>query len=211
MSRFQGSLLHLNVSTPQRPELHLDLSGQKEPVLTLDVYTPQGPELHLEVSGQQELVLLLDVSTLERHLLPLDVSTPQRPLLHLDGSTPQRILLHLDVSVQQEHCSASLGRFWTWKWSRNSAKFCPIMRHEIPRNSPSPPPGILSNFAQNTEVTEVQKKWNSVFTEFRVYGIPWTPYGRDVRQNRLSDIRFSYSRRNLHFRYCISVVEYISY
>jgi hypothetical protein len=35
--------------------------------------------------------------------------------------------------------------------------------------------------------------------EFSVYGTPWTPYGRDVRQNRLSDIRFSYSRRNCHF------------
>jgi hypothetical protein len=45
-------------------ELHLDLSGQQEPVLLLDMSTPQGTELHLCLSGQQEPVLLLLVSTL---------------------------------------------------------------------------------------------------------------------------------------------------
>jgi hypothetical protein len=38
----------------QGPELHLDLSGQKEPVMTLDVSIPHGPELHLDVAAQQE-------------------------------------------------------------------------------------------------------------------------------------------------------------
>ena len=46
----------------QGPELHLDVSGQQEPVLLLNVSTLQRPELHLDVSGQQEPVLLLDVS-----------------------------------------------------------------------------------------------------------------------------------------------------
>ena len=50
-------------STPQRPWLHLDVSGQQEAVLHLDVLTLQGPELHRDESGQQEPVLLLDVST----------------------------------------------------------------------------------------------------------------------------------------------------
>jgi hypothetical protein len=43
--------MHLDVSTPQGPrELHLDLSAQKEPVLTLEVSTPQVSELHPQVS-----------------------------------------------------------------------------------------------------------------------------------------------------------------
>ncbi len=48
----------MDVSTPQGPELQLDLSGQKEPVLTLKMSTPQGPELHLEVSEKQKPVLV---------------------------------------------------------------------------------------------------------------------------------------------------------
>ncbi len=55
-------MLHLVVSTPQ-PELHLDLSGQQEPVLLLDRVYTTGTELHLDLFGQQETVLLLDVST----------------------------------------------------------------------------------------------------------------------------------------------------
>jgi hypothetical protein len=47
--------VHPDVSTSQEPELYLDLSGQKEPVLTWDVFTPQGPELHMDGSAQQEL------------------------------------------------------------------------------------------------------------------------------------------------------------
>ncbi len=49
--------MHLHVSTSQGPELLLDLSGQKEPVLTLDLCRAQGPELLPEVSGKQEPVL----------------------------------------------------------------------------------------------------------------------------------------------------------
>ncbi len=44
----------LNVSTLNRPELHLDVFRLQEPVLLLDVPTKQGLELHLELSGQQE-------------------------------------------------------------------------------------------------------------------------------------------------------------
>jgi hypothetical protein len=44
-----GALLILNVSTSQGPELHLDMSGQQEPLLLLDVSSLQGPELHLDV------------------------------------------------------------------------------------------------------------------------------------------------------------------
>jgi hypothetical protein len=66
-------VLHLNVFSPQWPELHLDLSTLQMPVLHLDVYTPQGPELHLDLSGQQEQVLLLSMSTLQGHELHLDV------------------------------------------------------------------------------------------------------------------------------------------
>jgi hypothetical protein len=38
--------------------MHLDMSGQQEPVLLLDMFI-QEPELHLEVSRLQEPVLLL--------------------------------------------------------------------------------------------------------------------------------------------------------
>ncbi len=42
------------VSTPQGPELHLDMSVLQRPELLLDVYsilyTPQWPKLHLDVS-----------------------------------------------------------------------------------------------------------------------------------------------------------------
>jgi hypothetical protein len=40
----------------------LDLSGQKEPVLTPDMSTSQGLELHLNVSTLMRPVLLLEVS-----------------------------------------------------------------------------------------------------------------------------------------------------
>ncbi len=38
------------MSTPQGPELQLDLPGQQEPELLLVVVTQQGPELYLGVS-----------------------------------------------------------------------------------------------------------------------------------------------------------------
>jgi hypothetical protein len=96
--------------------------------------------------------LHLDVSTLQMPLLHLDVSTPQGPELHLDVSTPQRPLLHLEVSVQQSLEVCSLGDI------RNSAHG---NYHGIPRNfvqlCDTEFRKILGNFAQNTEVTEVQK------------------------------------------------------
>jgi hypothetical protein len=52
-------MLLLEVSTLQRPELHLNLRL----VLLLEVSTPQGSELHLDVPALQKHVLLLEVST----------------------------------------------------------------------------------------------------------------------------------------------------
>jgi hypothetical protein len=53
------------MSTPQGPELHLDMSTIQRPVLLLDVstVTPQGLELHLDLSLLQRPVLHLDLST----------------------------------------------------------------------------------------------------------------------------------------------------
>ncbi len=44
-------MLLLEVSTPQGSELHLDLCTLQRPVLYLDVFTPEGPELHLDLVG----------------------------------------------------------------------------------------------------------------------------------------------------------------
>jgi hypothetical protein len=52
---------HLEMSTPQGPELHLDVSSLLRPVLCLDVYST-GSEVRLGVSTLQGLVLHLDVS-----------------------------------------------------------------------------------------------------------------------------------------------------
>ncbi len=63
VSTHQRPVLHLALSTQHGPELHPDLSGQQEPVLLLGMSKPQGPELHLDVSGsgQQEPVMFLEV------------------------------------------------------------------------------------------------------------------------------------------------------
>jgi hypothetical protein len=44
----------------------MDESAVQSPVLHLDGFPLQDPELHLVVSGQREPVLLLDLSTLQR-------------------------------------------------------------------------------------------------------------------------------------------------
>ncbi len=59
-----GAELHLNVSTVKRPEL--DVSTQQRPVLHLDVSASQRPEQHLDLSTLQRHVLLLEVVTLQR-------------------------------------------------------------------------------------------------------------------------------------------------
>jgi hypothetical protein len=64
----QKPVLHLDVSTPQGPELYLDETGQYEsilgselhpdlsalqsPVQHMNVSAPQGPKLQLNLSGQ---------------------------------------------------------------------------------------------------------------------------------------------------------------
>ncbi len=59
--------LYLNVSTLQKPLLHAPawtcLHHRGLSCMHLDVSTPQGPELHLAVSTQQGPELHLDVST----------------------------------------------------------------------------------------------------------------------------------------------------
>ncbi len=47
------------MSTPQGPELHLNVSAQQRLVLLLKVSTPQGLDRHLNVSALQRPVLLL--------------------------------------------------------------------------------------------------------------------------------------------------------
>ncbi len=106
MSALQRSVLLLEVSTLQGPELHLDVSGLKRNVLLLEVSTLQGPKLHLDVSALQRIVLLLEMST-------------TRPELHLDvhyrcmccswGCLPQRPEMNLDVSALQRHVSNPQG------------------------------------------------------------------------------------------------------
>ncbi len=44
----------MDVSTPQGPQLHLNLPGQEEPLLLLDMSKLQRPELHLDVPRLQE-------------------------------------------------------------------------------------------------------------------------------------------------------------
>jgi hypothetical protein len=95
-------------------ELHLDVSGQQEPLLLSDVSTLKGPELHLDVTRLQEPVLPwtcppykglcwpvgIHVCTTclsctyglpwqQEPFLLLDVPTLQWPGQHLDLSTPQ--------------------------------------------------------------------------------------------------------------------------
>ncbi len=70
--------------------------GQQEPVLLLDKFTPQKPELHLEVSTLHRLVLLLDVSTQLWPELHLTLSGHQKPcvcrcLHHRAWAAPEHI------------------------------------------------------------------------------------------------------------------------
>ncbi len=118
----QRPVLLLEVSTPQKHEMHSYGSTLQRPVLHLDVSTPKGPQMHLDLAGQQEPVLLLDVSTLQECELYLDefrlqepllllaLSALLRPVLHLDGSTPQWPKLPLD----------SKNLLFTWKEMRIS-------------------------------------------------------------------------------------------
>ncbi len=78
MAALQSLELLLEVSTPQGPELHLD-------VFTLQRSTLPGSELHLDVSAYQWHVLLLEVSTTQGPELHLDVFPLQRyePLLEV--------------------------------------------------------------------------------------------------------------------------------
>jgi hypothetical protein len=43
-------VLHLDVSAPKGPELHLNAPGKQNHVLHLDLFAPKGPELHIDVS-----------------------------------------------------------------------------------------------------------------------------------------------------------------
>ena len=67
-------------------EPHLDVSALQRSVLLLEVSTLQGPELHLDVSALQRSVLLLEVSAtgpelnLDVSALGRYVSNPQGPV-----------------------------------------------------------------------------------------------------------------------------------
>ena len=69
--------MHLDVSTPQGPELHLDVSGQQEPILSWTCLHHRG------------LSCTMDLYTLQRPVMHLGVSTPQGFELHMDLSTPK--------------------------------------------------------------------------------------------------------------------------
>ncbi len=56
-------MLLLEVSTPQGPELHLDVSTLQRPVLHLEVSTPQPLKLHLDLSTLQRCVQHREVTT----------------------------------------------------------------------------------------------------------------------------------------------------
>jgi hypothetical protein len=88
MSALKRSVLLLEMSTLQGPELHLDVSALQRNVLLLEVSTLQGPKLHLDVSALQRSVLLLEVSA-------------TGPELHLDVSALQRHVLLLEVSATE--------------------------------------------------------------------------------------------------------------
>jgi hypothetical protein len=121
-------VLLLEVSIPQGPELHLNVSALQRPVLLLALEvstpkgpkliwtclhyrgmccswrclpTPQGPELLLNLSALLRYVLLLEVSTLQGPELHLNVSALQRLVLLLEVSTPKGPELHLKVSALQ--------------------------------------------------------------------------------------------------------------
>ncbi len=83
---FVSNINYITKVLPEKPVLLLDVPTLQMPVLVY-VSTPQGPELHLDVSTLQRglPVLLLDVYTPQWPKLHLDVSTLQRPVLHLDN------------------------------------------------------------------------------------------------------------------------------
>ncbi len=93
------------MSTPQGPELYLDLAGQQKLCYPLGMSSRHGRELHAlhrDMFTLQRHVLFLEVSTPQGPELHLDVNTLQRPVLHLNMSTPQGPELHLDLSTPQE-------------------------------------------------------------------------------------------------------------
>jgi hypothetical protein len=63
----------------------MDVSALQRSVLLLEVSTLEGPEMHLDVSALKRSVLLLEVSTLQRPELHLDVSALQRSVLMAGG------------------------------------------------------------------------------------------------------------------------------
>ncbi len=75
------------MSTPQGPELHLDVSTLQRPMLHLDVSSLQGPSCTWTYLYYSTMACAapVSVSRLHEHMMHLDVSTPQGPELHLDA------------------------------------------------------------------------------------------------------------------------------
>ena len=82
--------------------LLLEVSTLKRSVLHLNESTPQLHELHLDVPGEQKSVLLLGMSSSQELELNLEVYTTQRPGLHMDLSTPLGRELHMNASDAQK-------------------------------------------------------------------------------------------------------------
>ncbi len=107
MSALQRPVQFLEVSTLQRPELHLDVSGLQRNVLLLEMSTLQGPELHLDVSALQRSVLLLEVSP--QGLSYIWTCQHYRGMCCSWRCLPQRPEMNLDVSALQRHASNPQG------------------------------------------------------------------------------------------------------
>jgi hypothetical protein len=82
----QGTVQLLEVSTPQWPELHMDMSTIKRIVLLLQMSTSQGPKLHLDVSTVHYRGMCYTGRCLHHRGLSCiwDMSTLQGPELHQD-------------------------------------------------------------------------------------------------------------------------------
>ncbi len=106
------------ISLSKRPEQHLDLSGQQEPVLFLGVSTPKVPDLYLEVSWQQEPVLHLDVYRLQEPVLHMyHVSR-----LHAGAFAPPWLVYTTEASAAPGRVYYNTGAeavYWTYLDNKN--------------------------------------------------------------------------------------------
>jgi hypothetical protein len=99
VSTLQRPVLHLDVPTPQRPELHLDLSTLQRPscVSPGGAYTTEALAASADLTTLQKPLLQMDVPTPQgAAAAPMDLSTLQRAVQLLEVSTLQLLVLVLD-------------------------------------------------------------------------------------------------------------------